>query len=303
MLAPGRGLRRATHADIARAEGRGTWAVSARIETAWGSTDIGTGLSDPDPDGDPQNARRARRRGRTALDRGARRAPGDPVADARPRRPVPRPAGDRRRFLDRLAVALDPAHGGRVAALEKLLRTRNRLLESPAPDGAWLDAVERELAEVAVAVARGRAELVDGCPRRSRRITMRPRRSGRASQPRRHARSGAGAGERGRGRGRLHAHAAHRAPRVTRRGAHARRRACERSRGPPRPQGHAGRTLLDGRAEGAAGRARARPRAPRGRSAGRHAESCSSTRSRPISTRSGAQAWSKLWNGSAHRPF
>ncbi|MFD1333702.1 DNA replication and repair protein RecF, partial [Methylopila musalis] len=69
------------------------------------------------------------------------------------------PAGDRRRFLDRLVLAVDPAHGARASGLEKALRSRNRLLEE-GRDGRWLDAVERELAELAVAVAAARAETL-----------------------------------------------------------------------------------------------------------------------------------------------
>ena len=53
------------------------------------------------------------------------------------------PAGDRRRFLDRLVLAVDSEHGARVSALERALRTRNRLLEEHG-DPLWLDAVERE---------------------------------------------------------------------------------------------------------------------------------------------------------------
>jgi DNA replication and repair protein RecF len=70
------------------------------------------------------------------------------------------PASERRRFLDRLALAVDAEHSGRVAALERSLRSRNRLLEEPRPDPHWLDAVEHETAEVAVAVAAQRAETV-----------------------------------------------------------------------------------------------------------------------------------------------
>src|SRR5262249_36734460 len=51
-------------------------------------------------------------------------------------------------------------HGGRVNALERALRSRNRLLEERVPDTQWLDAVEHETAELAVAVASLRAETV-----------------------------------------------------------------------------------------------------------------------------------------------
>ena len=69
-------------------------------------------------------------------------------------------ASERRRFLDRLALAVDSEHGGRVNALERALRSRNRLLEEPRPDSHWLDAVEHETAELAVAVAGLRTETV-----------------------------------------------------------------------------------------------------------------------------------------------
>src|SRR5208282_5594775 len=67
---------------------------------------------------------------------------------------------ERRRFLDRLALAVDAEHASRVNALERALRSRNRLLTEPRPDPHWLDAVEHETAELAVAVASLRAEAV-----------------------------------------------------------------------------------------------------------------------------------------------
>jgi DNA replication and repair protein RecF len=70
------------------------------------------------------------------------------------------PAAERRRFIDRLVLAVDPEHGSRVNALERSLRARNRLLESPNPDPHWLDAAEHETAELAVAVAAARADTV-----------------------------------------------------------------------------------------------------------------------------------------------
>jgi DNA replication and repair protein RecF len=70
------------------------------------------------------------------------------------------PASERRRFLDRLVLAIDAAHGSRVNALERALRSRNRLLEEPSPDPRWLDAIEHEVAELGIAVAAARAETV-----------------------------------------------------------------------------------------------------------------------------------------------
>ena len=44
--------------------------------------------------------------------------------------------------------------------MERSLRSRNRLLESPNPDTQWLEAVEHETAEIAVAVAAARVQTV-----------------------------------------------------------------------------------------------------------------------------------------------
>jgi DNA replication and repair protein RecF len=70
------------------------------------------------------------------------------------------PASERRRFLDRLVLAVDGTHSARVNALERSLRSRNRLLEQQNPDSHWLDAIEHETAEVAIAVAAARAETM-----------------------------------------------------------------------------------------------------------------------------------------------
>jgi DNA replication and repair protein RecF len=67
---------------------------------------------------------------------------------------------ERRRFLDRLVLAGDAEHASRVNALERSLRSRNRLLEDRRPDPHWLDAVEHETAELAVAVAGLRVETM-----------------------------------------------------------------------------------------------------------------------------------------------
>ncbi|MDC8754518.1 DNA replication/repair protein RecF [Erythrobacter sp. sf7] len=68
-------------------------------------------------------------------------------------------AGARRRFMDRMALAIAPDHARRVNALEAALRERGRLLEHGG-DPRWLDAVEAQAADHGAAVAATRAELV-----------------------------------------------------------------------------------------------------------------------------------------------
>ncbi len=159
LFSPGRGLRRAELSECARIGGGGGFAVSAEIETSKGVVQLGTGI-------EPQKDLPLQRKYR--IDR-------EPVASIRAFSDHLRvvwltpamdglfsgPAGDRRRFLDRLVLAIDTSHGARVNAFERALRSRYRLLEDgPAADRRWLDAIEREAAELAVAIAAARTETV-----------------------------------------------------------------------------------------------------------------------------------------------
>jgi len=160
FLAPGRGLHRATLNEIAFNEGDGSWAVAAEIEGVLGLVTLGTGI-DPPPEDGATSQRQCR------IDR-------EPVPSAAAFADHLRviwltPAMDslftgapseRRRFLDRLALAVDAEHASRVNALERSLRSRNRLLEEARADSHWLEAVEHETAELAVAVASLRVETV-----------------------------------------------------------------------------------------------------------------------------------------------
>jgi DNA replication and repair protein RecF len=158
LLAPGRGLRRATMEEMAFSEGDGAWAISAEIEGLLGLATLGTGI-DP-PTGEESTPTRKCRIDRESVGSATAFADHlrvvwltpamDPLFNG--------PASERRRFLDRLVLAVDAQHSSRVAALERSLRSRNRLLEDSPGDSHWLDAVEHETAEVAVAVAAARTE-------------------------------------------------------------------------------------------------------------------------------------------------
>jgi DNA replication and repair protein RecF len=68
-------------------------------------------------------------------------------------------AGARRRFMDRMALAIEPGHAKSVSQLETALRERNRLLEERG-DARWLDAIEAQAAQHGSAVAQTRAQLI-----------------------------------------------------------------------------------------------------------------------------------------------
>jgi DNA replication and repair protein RecF len=160
FLSPGRGLRRATLEDVADNQGDGSWAVSAEVEGALGLATLGTGIDAPGADA-PATGRRCR------IDRepvGSATAFGDhlrmvwltPAMDGL----FLGAASERRRFFDRLVLAIDSDHSSRVSALDRSLRSRNRLLEVRNYDDHWCDAIERETAELAVAVAAMRGQTV-----------------------------------------------------------------------------------------------------------------------------------------------
>lgn len=160
LLTPGRGFRRARLDEMARLGGPGGWSVFARLDGPDGEIAVGTG-AEPATGEDETRQRRVR-------------IAGTPVRSADDLLEVVRvlwltpsmdglftgPAADRRRFLDRLVLAVDPGHGARVTAYEKAMRGRNRLLEEDRLDADWLAAIEDRMAELGVAVASARVETV-----------------------------------------------------------------------------------------------------------------------------------------------
>jgi DNA replication and repair protein RecF len=171
FLAPGRGLRGARlteidHRPAAAASGAAEaapegWAVAATMATRRGSLRVGTGR-----DGGEGDRRIVRIDGEPARSQAAL---AEHLAVIWLTPPMDRlfldGPGGRRRFLDRLVLALDPAHAARVGAYEQALRERARLLRAgfstnrPA-DPMWLAALEEVMAAQGVAVAAARRDAV-----------------------------------------------------------------------------------------------------------------------------------------------
>lgn len=154
LLTPGRGLRRAPLSDMARTDGSGGFALSA---TTADGIEIGTGTLAAAPErrlvrinGAPASVNALSERLSVlwltpAMDR--------LFTDA---------AGGRRRFLDRLVLALEPGHAHHSARYEAAMRARNKLLAEP--DGAdpqWLAALESGMAEHGAQVAKARLRTVE----------------------------------------------------------------------------------------------------------------------------------------------
>lgn len=161
-LSPGRGLRGAAVQDMARQSADGAtrtrlWSVSARLRRGGEESVVGVGA---ERSGDGAIKRLARLDGRAAsaseLSRVARMSWVTPAMD----RLFSGPAGDRRRFLDRLAMAAAPEHGAAAIAYEKALRERQKLLNEDRMDAVWLGALEREMAAHGAALAHARVEIV-----------------------------------------------------------------------------------------------------------------------------------------------
>ena len=165
LLAPGRGLRRAKTEHLPRVGAPALdWAVSARLVGAGEPVTIGTGVQSEmigGRDGGREGGRRIMRRdGETVSQAEIGRI--FSVSWLTPRMDgifIDSP-GARRRFLDRLVIAFDPAHIGRTSRYEKMLRERATLLSEGRGDDAWFNAIDASLAESAVAVTAARQALI-----------------------------------------------------------------------------------------------------------------------------------------------
>jgi DNA replication and repair protein RecF len=152
LLSPGRGLRGAVLSEMARQSGGGGFAVAARL----GDVEVGTGTQPAAPE---------RRQVRINSAPASVNSLSEwlsvlwltPVMD----RLFLGSAGDRRRFLDRLVLALEPGHAHHSSRYEAAMRSRNKLLADEAPaDPTWLGALEQQMAEHGSAIAGARSRTV-----------------------------------------------------------------------------------------------------------------------------------------------
>jgi DNA replication and repair protein RecF len=188
LLSPGRGIRGAALSDMARRGGNGGFAVATDLAPpldgeglGWGdvSGTVEAGPPAPPPCPPPSRGREFAVMIGTCTDpsaperrqvriNGASAAANSlaewlsvlwltPAMD----RLFTGPAGDRRRFFDRLVLALDPAHARHAARYEAAMRSRNKLLAEPdRADPAWLDALETQMTEHGIAIADARSRTV-----------------------------------------------------------------------------------------------------------------------------------------------
>ncbi len=158
LLVPGRGLRGARFSQLARrgVEASGGWAVAARLSGPEGDFEIGTGMAEQAPERRVFQLDGATPR--TQAEIAARLAAVwlTPQMD----RLFTETAAGRRKFLDRLVVALEPGHAREVAAFESASAQRGRLVAGPRPDTGWLTALEDSMARHAVAATAARLALI-----------------------------------------------------------------------------------------------------------------------------------------------
>ena len=155
FLSPGRGLRGARLEEVAPHNKTGSgWAIAAHLEALDGPVDLGTGVL-PGEERRQVKINGKQARGQSAL------APHCSAVWLTPQmdRLFLDGAEERRRFLDRLVFGTDPAHAGRVTAYQNGRRQRQKLLAEGNGDPAWLDALERTLAQRAVAIGAARLDL------------------------------------------------------------------------------------------------------------------------------------------------
>jgi len=150
LLSPGRGLRGASLQEMARSGGPGGFAVAARL----GEVELGTGTVAAAPE--RRQVRVNAAASATSLGEWLSVLWLTPAMD----RLFQESAGGRRRFLDRLVLALEPGHAVHSARYEAAMRARNKLLADERWDEAWLDSLEALMEEHGVAVSLGRIRTI-----------------------------------------------------------------------------------------------------------------------------------------------
>jgi DNA replication and repair protein RecF len=158
LLVSGHGLRGRPYGELCRKDAGGGFAIVARIMSRQGAVDIGTGFA---PGASEESA------GRTVRIAGKEQSPGTlddylrlvfliPAMDGL----FTGPASERRRFLDRLVLAIDPRMRKSLNRYERAMRQRNRLFQLRENSRALFEGLEEQMAEAGVAIAAARVDAV-----------------------------------------------------------------------------------------------------------------------------------------------
>lgn len=158
FLSPGRGFRRAVLTDVTRVGAEGGFAIFVDLDGMQGEVAIGTG-TEP---GDGESVSRKLRINSTPAKSTEELSDHLNVLWLTPSMDglFTGSSSDRRRFLDRLVLSLDPTHARRASDFERAMRSRNRLLSEGRFDPAWLTAIETQMAELGIAMAAARHEML-----------------------------------------------------------------------------------------------------------------------------------------------
>ena len=153
LFSPGRGLRRASAAEMARQPEALGWKLKGVLQTKGQAFEVETSS-------EAGNARQVKidnkSASQVALGRIARVVWLIPAMD----RLWIEGAEGRRRFLDRIALSFDPDHAEATLTYEKAMRERNRLLKDNVRDAAWYRVLEGQMAEAGHRIHQTRSEAV-----------------------------------------------------------------------------------------------------------------------------------------------
>lgn len=158
FLSPGRGFRRAVLTDVPRVGADGGFSIFVDLDGMLGEVAIGTG-TEP---GEGESVSRKLRINSTPAKSTEELSDHLNVLWLTPSMDglFTGSSSDRRRFLDRLVLSLDPTHARRASDFERAMRSRNRLLSEGRFDPSWLGAIETQMAELGIAMAAARQEML-----------------------------------------------------------------------------------------------------------------------------------------------
>ena len=161
LLSQGKGIRKSKIEDyftqsVFNNNTQKSWGINADIVTPDGNINIGTGSK--------ENSQKKSRNVRVNAENCSQIELGKilKISWITPQMCILFQSGmsERRRFLDNLTSSLDTLHIGRVYKYQKLLRQRSNVILQFNSDPTWLNSIENQISELAIAIIASRLELV-----------------------------------------------------------------------------------------------------------------------------------------------